>query len=161
KTEAFLTSRNYVWRYEVAHPLDQISGWREGENVGRLLRGVDHDRVLDYAVAMEQGAQFPAVVVFDTTPKHELATGRRRLRAADLQQGTVFPAYVVTESDSYRRDVLRRQLNTIEGVGETRQEMIQQIIALKESWSDVSLKDLVAGWPVSLQAVKNAHHAHR
>lgn len=68
------------------------------DDVTQMRQGVSHETVREYAEAMEQGAEFPPVIVYFDGRRHWLADGFHRARAhrflslpeikADVREGT-------------------------------------------------------------------------
>jgi hypothetical protein len=126
KTENFLTRGSWNWQYHAKIDFSKIDLKHSQENPARLARKLDEDRVVHYAIEMQNGVEFPAIVLLhpssnDSFP-YEVATGMHRLEAACYADIRALDAYVVTEAEPYRREVLIRQLNTIEGHGVTIRE---------------------------------------
>lgn len=139
KTEAFLDRGQWSWRYEEIITSEQIDLVYSANNPARLDRKIDEERALQYAEEMQDGVQFPAIVLVTPSDRgvlpFDVATGMHRLRAADYAQAAKpykIDAYVVTEADRYRRDVLTRQLNTIEGRGVDAREQIMHVLHLHD-----------------------------
>jgi hypothetical protein len=168
KTENFLTRGNWSWKYHDIVEFSKIDLKHSRENPARLNRKIDEDRTVHYAMEMQNGVEFPAVVLLHPSDNgkfpYDVATGMHRLTAADVADLTSFDAYVVTEPDQYRREVLVRQLNTIEGQGVTVRESILQIIMLHEKYPERSLNALAKEWGLksgSVHAVWRAESAKR
>jgi hypothetical protein len=160
KTEAFLNRGQWQWRYEPDVTFDQIDITYSTDNPARLNRKIDDDRVLQYAGEMQDGVQFPAIVLLSPSDRgivaFDVATGMHRLNAADLAQ-TKLPkkidGYVITEADRYRRETLTRRLNTIEGRGADSTEQIMHIIYLHEHYKQ-SIASLCKEWHVKEHTVR-------
>jgi len=166
KTENFLTAGQYKWRYYPKIDFSEIDIKTSKDNPARLLRRVDEDRAISYGLAMEDGTEFPAIVLLtiDGAPpplKYIIATGVHRYEAATLAHLTSFDAYVVVEADNYRRESLIRQLNTIEGHGVSIDDRVAQILQLHETYPEHSLKQLASEWNLPENRVKNAHAAQQ
>jgi hypothetical protein len=161
KTEQFLDQGGYRYEYHPHVDFSEIDLKASYENPARLLRRVDEDRAISYALAMEEGTEFPAIVLLTydggTPPAHYLiATGVHRTEAALLAKRTDFDAYVVTEADVYRRESLIRRLNTIEGQGVSIRDRILQVLQLHETYQDRSLRQLAKDWNLKDGQVKAA-----
>src|SRR5215475_4784303 len=122
KTEQYLTQGAWKWKLHKQVPFTDIDLKASYDNPSRMLTRIDDERVQAYGLAMESGVEFPAIVLLVLDPakssfKYLIATGVHRVSAADLCGLTAFDAYVVTEPDEYRHELLIRQLNTIEGNG--------------------------------------------
>jgi hypothetical protein len=162
KTEHFLDSGNYKWRYVEKVDFAEIDLKASLENPARLHRTVNEDVALSYALAMEAGDEFPAIVLLtlDSTTSilpYLIATGVHRVTAAkDYQIRDWFDAYVVAEADAYRRTSLTRRLNIIEGYGVTMKDRIAQALQDHKEHPDVSLGALAKDWHLKLDTLKTA-----
>lgn len=166
KTEAFLQRGRWVWAYEQAVPLSSIDTDHARDNPARLNRRFDEERVLQYAEEMDDGVEFPAVVLL-TPSDHgvkpfDIATGLHRLSAAELcRKGTRHAdAYVITEPDRYRRELLTRSLNTIEGRGADQSEQIMHIIYLHEHHKQ-PIATLCKEWHIKEGSVRHYYRAEQ
>lgn len=161
KTEQFLTHGAWKWEYRKSILFADIDRKASRENPSRLLSRVDEDRVQTYGLAMEEGVEFPAIVVLamDTAVsahKYLIATGVHRVEAADLAGLQQFDAYVVAEPDQYRAELLIRRLNTIEGHGVSIRDRVLQILHLYEAYPDQNLKGLAKEWNIKYSTVQSA-----
>jgi hypothetical protein len=161
KTEQFLTHGAWKWVYQVRVLLSDIDRKASRENPSRLLARVDEERVQSYGLAMEEGVEFPAIVVLAldsavSSFKYLIATGVHRVEAADLAGLKQFDAYVVAEPDQYRAELLVRRLNTIEGHGVSIRDRVLQVLHLHETYPDQSLKTLAKEWNLKYGTVQSA-----
>src|SRR5436309_445987 len=121
RTEAFLERGGWKWKFHEKVELVKIDIQHSAENPARLARKIDDERVLQYAEEMESGVDFPAVVLLSPSDREvlpfDVATGMHRLSAADTAGLLSLDAYIITEADHFRREILIRQLNSIEGQG--------------------------------------------
>jgi len=170
RTEAFLNRGQWHWTYAPSVTFDQIDIAYSADNPARLNRKIDDERVLQYAEEMQDGVEFPAIVLVTPSDRdqfpYDVATGMHRLNAADMAQKKDpkrpkhIDAYIVTEADKYRREVLTFMLNTIEGVGVRPQEQIMHIIHLHEKF-DVSITTLCKEWHVKEYSVRTQLRAEQ
>jgi hypothetical protein len=141
KVEAWLTANGIpedtgqpgaCWKYVESVPLTEIAF--PSSNPGRLGLRIDQERVKDYAAKLENGAKFPAVVLLVVpNGRHEPISGEHRLGGIALTSKKIAKetsAYLVREPDEYRKDVLIRMINTIEGVAPPKNEIYQQAVEL-------------------------------
>jgi hypothetical protein len=161
KTEQFLDAGGYRWAYVEKVDFSEIDMKASQENPARLYRTVDEDRALGYALAMEDGADFPAIVLLtlDTSASvlaYLIATGVHRVSAAQIINRTSFDAYVVTEADAYRRMSLIRRLNIIEGYGVSGKDRIAQALQMQHEYPDLTLATLAKDWNLKLDTLKQA-----
>ncbi len=163
RTENFLARGAWKWAYHAKVSFSDIDIKSSRENPARHDRLIDDDRVIHYAMEMESGVEFPAIVLIGPAEnnkfKHEVATGMHRLTAAETAGRTSIDAYLVTETEPYRREVLARQLNTIEGHGTTTAEEIRNIISLHRRYPERSLAELSREWNLKLGTVQTAWSA--
>jgi hypothetical protein len=140
-------------------PLAEIDMKASYANPGRLNQRLDQERAASYGLKMEEGIQFPAIVLLyrdphGPTPPFVVAGGLHRTEAALLAHLTTFPAYVVAESNQYRRDLLIRMLNMLEGNGYTRPELMAQILQLHRDYPKIDLRTIAREWNTSYNRVK-------
>jgi hypothetical protein len=151
KTENYLNDGQYAHEFRAKVPIKSIDLVGARINPARAHRRIDPDRVTAYGIAMLDGTEFPAIVVFDHGgPLLDLVTGLHRLEAAIDAKLTDFDAYVVVEPVEYRRDLLRRAINSIEGSAPTQQEQLKHAAEmLRLHPSLTSIKDVAAAFKLS------------
>lgn len=143
RVENCLKANQYTFRYVGAYKLERIDMTEADQNPARLTRRYDEDHMLQMACRLEDGVEFPGIVVCDIGGSHdELSTGYHRVKAALFGNVTVFPAYIVAEPDPYRRAILPVLLNTIEGRAPGRIEIYMTIMDLTERFSGTKARDL-------------------
>lgn len=164
KTENYLTSSQYSWE-RVMVPFAEIDMKASKENPARLTRHINEEVVFEYALAMEAGVPFPAIVLLRLDPgarfKYIVATGMHRISAAQEVKIDKFDAYIVTEPDQYRRDVLVRQLNMLEGQNMTLRDKLAQVLQLHDMYPAKSLNMLAQEWHLKPSTVHNAAKEQR
>jgi ParB-like nuclease domain len=151
-TEQILNRGHWSWDYLPEIEIESDIDWKVSiENPARLDRSIDNPRMMTMAEAMVDGVEFPAIVVLKLDPlgskkKYLIATGVHRIAAAKYLELKKFDAYVVTEPDTYRAELLIRQLNTIEGQGVRVRERIIQVLHLRKAYPDRSLHSMCKEW---------------
>jgi hypothetical protein len=126
------------------------------ENPARLRRKIDDLLVNQYGLAMLEGSVFPAIVVFAVDQaKYIVGTGMHRIKAAQDCKTDWFDAYIVTEPDQYRQELLLRLLNGIEGKRDTRQETLYHICAIHEKYPTHSRDELAKQFNIPSATVNN------
>jgi hypothetical protein len=161
KTESYLVRGGFKWSYNKSVPFTEIDFKASEDNPARLNRRIDNDRAFQYAQEMETGVQFPAIVLLNLPQPHDgqkwlIATGVHRYTAAGAAGIKAHDAYLVTEPDLYRREVLCRQLNALEGQGITVSEQITQVLWLNEHYPSKSITQLTKEWGLKLSTVQAA-----
>lgn len=163
KTENFLNSGNYKWKYHEKIKFDEIDIKASLENPARLYQTVDEERALSYALAMEAGDQFPAIVLLtiDSTATsilpYLIATGVHRVHGAiEHKVRDWFDAYVVAEADGLRRISLIRRLNILEGYGVSITDRVAQALQMNRDFPELSLASLAKDWHVKADTLKAA-----
>jgi hypothetical protein len=124
-------------------------------NPARLLRKIDEDRCIEMATAMDKGVDFPAIVVF--THNNIVATGLHRTTAATKYASPArdaFDVYLIDEPDPYRRDMLMRSLNTLEGSAQTRQENLAHCAELHRLYPDVPIEEFAIAFNLKIAALR-------
>jgi hypothetical protein len=166
KTENYLNRGNWSFTYLPRVEFREIDLRASDENPARLNRRLDDDRAWQYGYDMANGCEFPALVLLNLAApygsyKYIVATGMHRIRGAETIDRSWFDAYVVIEPDEYRRQVLSRQINAIEGRGMTVQEVIAQVLVLKDQYPGKSIKDLAKEWSLREPMLANAYSERR
>jgi hypothetical protein len=155
KTEQQLDRGGFTWRFVEAFPINKIDLAASKANPARLLRQLDKERCLEMAVAMEAGVDFPAIVLSEEPNNlFILATGMHRLEGADVIKRTTFDAYIVIETDPYRRELLMRSINCIEGRGQTRDENLAHCAELHRLFGR-PVDDLAAAFNLKITAIRD------
>jgi len=162
RTVSFLNRGGYKYIYVKSIPLSQIDLKTSMENPSRLQKQLLDDKVQDYWGKMEDGVEFPAVILLVIDPaekragnfKYDIATGCHRIQAAIYAGKKTFDAYVVTEADPYRAETLCRQANTIEGTAPSLRDTLAQICELHIKYKK-PLAELARGWSVKTQTLNN------
>jgi len=114
--ERRLEKSGLAFRLIADYPLDKIniSRSRAGQRRLDLAGRTDPDLVVDYALAMERGSQFPPLVL-RSRPAAEggpyLLDGMHRFDACQLNNRRTHPAYLVEVPDDREADALERSLN--------------------------------------------------
>lgn len=159
KTESLLKRGQYKFAYHEREPFENIDLKASEDNPARLKRKIDQLTVTQYGCAMLENAVFPAIVLLkQDQAKHLVATGMHRIRAAQEIDRDSFDAYIVTEPDQFRCDLLIRLLNGIEGRGDTVKEQLWHAISLHEMYPRHSLDELAIAFNLAKQTVRNAWH---
>ena len=131
------------------------------ERQARIGKKLNDDWVVEYATAMQNGAEFPMPIlqVFGSGKKaaHFIWSGNHRVGAADLIGETEVDAYLVKVNDLRLMDILPRVVNTWEGNRESRDAVLEharhiiekhnlavpdvaRMFGLKEEWLSITLR---------------------
>jgi hypothetical protein len=162
KTEQFLDSGSYKWTYVEKVDFSEIDMKASQENPARLYQPVDQERAFSYALAMESGADFPAIVLLTldsatSVLPYLIATGVHRVTGAKEHKiRDWFDAYVVAEADSYRRMSLIHRLNILEGYGVSIKDRIAQALQEQLDYPELTLTKLAKDWNLKFDALKQA-----
>lgn len=160
-TEQYLEKGIYAWKYRERVEFRQIDLEASLQNPARILRRLDQDKAIEYGMAMVAGDEFPALLLLNLENPHDgfeylVATGCHRIEGAQkLAEKYWFDAYVVTEADHYRRELLVRQANQRVGKGMDHHEILEHILFLHETYGK-SLTQLAKEWHQSLSSVQTA-----
>lgn len=160
-TEQYLKQGLFKYEYFKRAAIAEIDMDKSEKNPARMQKKLDQDRAVGYGLAMDGGTEFPAIVLMNHEAPHgkfkfEVATGIHRINGALLAHRAHFDAYVVTEADQYRREVLVRQLNTLEGRGVSEEEKIQHVLWLNEHYPSKPLALLSKEWNLKIGTVQAA-----
>lgn len=166
RIEQFLNHGQWKFEYHPKVNLELIDMRASDENPARMNRRLEEARALQYAELMENGVEFPAIVLLVLIDpkgpyKYLVATGMHRLAGATAAMRTMIDAYVVFEPDIYRREVLVRMLNAVEGRGDTMAEQMAHLIQLKEQFPGKALTELAKEWSLKASTVRAAYEEHK
>lgn len=157
KTEQQLNRGGFKYRFEQAFAISRIDINAAKRNPARLLRQIEEERCVEMACAMEAGVDFPAIVLIEDVNSFTLATGLHRLIAATQWKKpplSTFDAYLIGEADSYRREVLIRSINTIEGKGQSRDENLAHCVEVMRMYPGHTVDDVAAAFSLSGRVVR-------
>jgi len=159
KTENWLNAGGYKWEYVEKVDFKKIDIEGSRSNPARLLKKVNEEIGWDYAYAMERGDEFPAIILLTLDGskfQYLIATGVHRHFAYDANGKTSCDAYVVSEGDQYRRELLIRRANTYEGYGVTHDDRILQALEMHQSYPEITMTQLAKEWGLKLDTIKIA-----
>jgi hypothetical protein len=163
KVENHLKRGQYRYDFKKV-PIADIDMVASKENPARLTTAVDLERVNKYGIEMLDGVDFPAIVLLNLPPENPykwiIATGVHRTFAAIDAEQSMMESYCVYEADDYRRDLLFKQLNTLEGIGVTISEQIRLVIDIHVK-RGIPLKQLAQEWDLKEASLKFALHDYR
>lgn len=128
----FLQNRGFKFIYNPHVPVAKILATQTAVRNIRPV-GLDEDKVAQYAVAMENGEPFPAVVLYPVGDGYGILTGCHRTSAMKEAKVEVTDAYIVELRDGVDDrtiEVLQRTLNTLNGIGYSRDEAILHALRL-------------------------------
>jgi hypothetical protein len=116
--------------------------WSGSElNRARTNKALNEETVTDYAAAMENGDQFPMIVLSKGSSKgYVIAGGHHRAAAWQLFGEDSIRCYVIDKDDEVIKDVLPRVLNRGHGLQQDRKEAIQSAMFVMSHYG-YSLED--------------------
>lgn len=157
KTEDYLTDGGYAWRFVKDYDLARINLIAEAANPARLGRRKDDERIERMALKLIEGKSFPAIVVFANEGEDydSLVTGFHRGHAARTAELSMFDAYVIVCGDPYRRALLPRSINSIEGTASTQSQDLAQIAELLRLFPDAKHTDLAQAFSLKEPAISD------
>lgn len=132
-------------------PLAELKIKESRTNNARLGQATDDDVVERYALAMESGKKFPAIVC---TASGFILDGNHRTAAAELTDADFALAYVVLNADKTTRDIIVRTFNAEHGVPLSKTERIQQAVQLVVT-DGCSISDAATAESVKYDDVKD------
>lgn len=149
RTENKLIAGGYAYKFVPNFDLSKIDWDAAVSNPARLGRKIDEHRITGIGLALLDGVDIPAIVVIlHDDGNYEVATGCHRGLAAKEAKVSTLDAYVVVEADPYRREILIKALNTVEGVNNSHAENLAHIADLLERHPTAAAKDLAAAFGV-------------
>src|ERR1041384_1787562 len=130
--EGWFAERRFVFGYEPKIRLKEIVIDPEAERNIRLNNPLNMERVHQYAIAYQSGAQFPPLVVYRRQAGYGMLGGMHRYRALDSLKRPEIDCYVVDvkPDDIVQINVIRRLLNLLNGEPLSREEWLQQAVLL-------------------------------
>lgn len=134
RVESYLTTEGVSWRYQDELPLTKIDVKKSLSNQSRLSITIDDDMVERYAAAMQEGAAFPAIVVYEDGRNYVVVTGNHRVEAALKTERPNFDAYVVRATDVMVLERITRGINGIEGLSPSKDELIAQALFMVQHY---------------------------
>lgn len=115
KYERWLEGQGVKWQYDPAIALGRFLIKEGLSNKARLGKALSPEVVETYALAMIEGAEFPALIGEETPKGIFPLNGNHRLAAAKEAEKEFFDCYLVTPSTPYVRERMIRSANRIEG----------------------------------------------
>lgn len=155
-TEEWLKSGVFNFVFQTNFDLRLIDLAEALANPARLGKKLNEARVAKMKWAMEDGVDFPAIVVFKLPDgKYDPATGLHRIEAARQARVSVLDAYIIDEPDPYRREIVRRAINTIEGEAPPDEDNMYQIGEILQMFPDTPHSDLAAAFRIKAPAISD------
>lgn len=130
--ETWLTERGAKFSFEPSFSLFNIDQERSLRNQARVGAPLMDDVVERYQVAMENGADFPPIVVYKSGKRFIVIDGNHRVASADRAEKGELPAYVVTDPSDQQVAILTYESNTRHGEATSLGERERQALHLVE-----------------------------
>lgn len=128
-----------TWEYARGISIGLVDRDLSIQNQARLGVSLIADVVDEYALAMLEGAAFPALVAFPLpNGTYVLAGGNHRLAAAREAKRPLVDLYILRVNDEAMRRLITTSLNTLVGVRPERAETLEQAIAWMERYGRTS-----------------------
>jgi hypothetical protein len=134
RRESWLRREGVDFVYHPFIPLEKFDVERSLQNQARLERPLIPEVVEEYARALRDGAQFPAVVCYATATGYVLIDRNHRLAAARRVGLAGWDAYEVLTQDKFLLECLTRTANILEGVRATPAERLEQAAYLAATY---------------------------
>jgi hypothetical protein len=134
--EALLDRLGMQWEYVAGvctGLIDQVASLQNQARIGVALK---QDTVVEYAVAMLEGAVFPALVAFPLpNGTYILAGGNHRFAAAREAGRTTVDLYVIRSNDEAMRRLITVSLNTLNGIRPDRADTLMQAVQMVQQYN--------------------------
>lgn len=133
--ESLFDRLGVTWEYARGISIGLVDRESSIQNQARLGVSLISDVVDEYALAMLDGAAFPALVAFpQPNGTYVLAGGNHRLAAAREAKRALVDLYILRVNDEAMRRLVTTSLNTLVGVRPERAETVEQAIAWMERY---------------------------
>lgn len=133
RTEQYLTQQAVNWKYVPAVPIGDFDLAASLKNQARLTGALNKDTVQEYALAMIDGVEFPAVVSRRVNGKEILLSGNHRGHAAVIAEKATLDTYRLETDDPFLIERITRSINSIEGMRPSRKEAVAHAAYLVEN----------------------------
>jgi hypothetical protein len=157
KTENWLGLHGYTWQFVAKVPIAKIDLKEAEANPARLGRALDEEYALSIGLAVQDGAELPAVVVLDRgEPQFDVMTGRHRIYGVThfcKPAHDTIDAYVVREVDPYRVELLSRSINVIEGHAPDTTERLTHVAEVRRKFPHSKPHELASQFKLSTKQV--------
>ena len=127
QAEAILNYCEVTWIVKKIS-MEDIDWEASSLNPARLWHHVNADVVAQYATAMENGDEFPMVVVEASENGYIILGGNRRMAAMRDLGDTEIEAYVLKPMPAKQREICIRSLNSRHGEGIDKEERMAQAV---------------------------------
>lgn len=129
----WLDEHEVEWVFQAAVPLSSIDVEASKRNQARLAQAIDPGIVQRYVLAMESGAQFPALVAWkNVAGRYVLIDGNHRLAAMLQVRRAEANLFVVQTMDPLVIERLTRTANLLNGYGVSPADALEQACYLVE-----------------------------
>lgn len=133
-------------------PLSAIDRQKSARNQARF-KPINDETILLYGAAMEQGDEFPPIVVYAEKDTYVVIDGNHRVEAASLTDAPRIWAYVVHDPSEAMVRILTYEANTKHGLPTTMAERLKQAVFLVEMGA--THKDAAQALHVPMGRLKN------
>lgn len=125
--------KRYEFTYDLATlRLAEINRKQSELNQARIAKPIDEDVVVIYAQQMNDGDDFPPIVVYKTAQGFIVMDGNHRVAASDIADRASIQAYVVRDPSPAQIQAYTFEANTKHGLPTSLQDRLQQAIFLHE-----------------------------
>lgn len=157
KAENWLKTEGVRFRYEAELRLELFDLKRSRDNQARPTDWKLPEDIERYGLAMIDGDEFPAVIVYEGPDGFVLIDGNQRWSAAKEIDRPAIDAFVVEETD--RLVLLRLTLTAngiLNGVGLTAAEVLKQAVTFKMLHPTVPMKDIGKWFRIKVERLELA-----
>lgn len=158
-TEQLIRRLGAEWEYQAGVPIGLINQTASLQNQARIGESVIQQVAEEYAAAMRNGTDFPALVAFLLADgSYILAGGNHRLAAALAAGRTTVDLYLIRVRDQGLRRLITMTLNTVNSVRPKREDMLIQAVTWMNQYGRSATQAAFA-WGLPNHAIWNYQKA--
>jgi ParB-like chromosome segregation protein Spo0J len=165
--ENFFKKLGIKFKFDPELPYSRIHVDKGLKNNARIMTSsLVQDVALKYGCSMEDGEEFPAIVVsrngrgFNVNGGNHRLEGFRLAGLADKPNATV-AAYIIESDEEQILEIATRSLNRLNGLQQSSEEAIEHALSLREQFPSRSLAELSTVFKIKQDTLSRAERAKR